>query len=259
MNITDPGFKVDAPLALPEDEVQLWRVDLEAIRSDESRWQRLLSTDERKRASRFHFPRDRQCFVASRALLRTILAAYLNADPNNLSFFYSNQEKPSLGPTHADSGITFNVSHSGAIALYAFTRRREVGVDVEHVRRDFDVEAIARRFFSPREQRQLADLPAEERIDAFFRCWTLKEAYIKATRNGLTLPLTQFDVSLGGVKKSALLETRPDGSEAGHWFLREVAAGPDYIAALCVRGRGQDWKLNDWSGAPPFKSAILND
>jgi 4'-phosphopantetheinyl transferase len=146
MNITDPGFKVDAPLALPEDEVQLWRVDLEAIRSDESRWQRLLSTDERKRASRFHFPRDRQCFVASRALLRTILAAYLNADPNNLSFFYSNQEKPSLGPTHADSGITFNVSHSGAIALYAFTRRREVGVDVEHVRRDFDVEAIARRF-----------------------------------------------------------------------------------------------------------------
>jgi len=147
MNIADSGFKIDSPLALPEDEVQLWRVDLEAIRSDESRWQRVLSPDESKRASRFHLPSDRQRFVASRALLRTILAAYLAADSNDLSFSYSDEEKPSLGSANADSGIRFNVSHSGRIALYAFTRRREIGVDVEQVRRDFVVEAIARRFF----------------------------------------------------------------------------------------------------------------
>jgi len=248
MNITDSGFKIDAPLALPEDEVQLWRVDLEAICSDESRWQRVLSPDENKRASRFHFPIDRQRFVASRACLRTILGAYLTAGANDVSFSYSDKEKPSLRSVHADSGITFNVSHSGRIALYAFTRRREIGVDVEQVRRDFDVEAIARRFFSPREQRQLADFCNEERVDAIFRCWTRKEAYIKATGKGLSLPLAQFDVSLGAVKKSALLETRPDGSEAGRWFLREVQGGPGYIAAICVRG--QDWKLNDWSGDP---------
>ena len=245
MNITDSGFRIEAPLALPESEVQLWRVDLEAIRADESRWQEALSSDELKRASRFHFPRDRQRFIASRALLRTILAGYLATDPGGLSFSYSKKEKPSLGPAHA-SDITFNVTHSGGIALFAFTRQREIGVDVEQVRRDFDMEAIARRFFSVPEQEQLAALPAEERVDAFFRCWTRKEAYIKATGDGLSLPLHQFDVSLGAGEPNALLATRPDGSEAGRWLLREVPGGSGYIAALCVRG--QVWKLNDWSG-----------
>ncbi len=94
MNITDSGFQVGAPLALPEDEVHLWRVDLEAIRADESCWQQVLSSDELTRASRFHFPSDRQRFVASRALLRTILASYLATDPSGLSFSYSRVENP---------------------------------------------------------------------------------------------------------------------------------------------------------------------
>jgi 4'-phosphopantetheinyl transferase len=245
MNITDSGFQIEEPLALPDDEVQLWRVDLEATRADESRW-KVLSSDELTRASRFHFPRDRQRFVASRALLRIILAAYLATDPSRLRFSYSEKEKPSLGPAHAGSGVTFNVSHSGGIALLAFARRRDIGVDVEQVRRDFDLETIARRFFSPHEQRQLETLPAEEKPDAFFRCWTRKEAYIKATGDGLSLPLSQFDVSLGAGDPNALLATRPDGSEVRRWLLQEVPAGLGYVAALCVRG--QDWKLNDWSG-----------
>ncbi len=247
MNITGSGFPIEESLPLPEDEVQLWRVDLEAIGADESRWRQVLSSDERARASRFHFARDRQRFVAARALLRRILASYLATDPNSLTFSYSKKEKPSLGPADVDKGITFNVSHSGGIALFAFSRRREVGIDVEQVRRDADLEAIARRFFSTREQGQLAALPAEEKFDAFFRCWTRKEAYIKATGDGLSLPLSQFDVSLATGEKNALLATRPDGSEAGRWLLQEVPAGPGFIAALCVRG--QDWKLNTWSGA----------
>ena len=245
MNITDSGFHIESPLVLTEDEVQLWRIDLEAIGADESRWQRVLSADELERASRFHFSRDRQRFVASRAWLRTILASYLATDPNGLSFSYSKKEKPSLAQTRADSGVTFNVSHSGGIALLAFTRRREIGVDIEQVRSDADWEAIARRFFSTHEQTQLAALPTEEKVDAFFRCWTRKEAYIKATGDGLSLPLNQFDVSLAAGEKSALLATRPDGLEAGRWLLQEVPGGPGYIAALCVRGR--DWRLNEWS------------
>jgi 4'-phosphopantetheinyl transferase len=248
MNITDSGFQIESRLPLPEDEVQLWRVDLEAIGGDESRWQQVLSSDELARASRFHFSRDRQRFVASRALLRSILASYLATDPGSLSFSYSKKEKPSLGPAHADSGVTFNVSHSGGIGLFAFARRREIGVDVEQVRRDPDLEAIARRFFSTHEQNQLAALSTEEKVDAFFRCWTRKEAYIKATGDGLSLPLNQFDVSLGATETNALLATRPDGSEAGRWLLREVPGGAGYTAALCVRGR--DWRLNDWSATP---------
>jgi 4'-phosphopantetheinyl transferase len=246
MNITDSAFQIEPSLALAEDEVHLWRVDLEAIRADESRWQKVLSSDESARASRFHFPDDRQRFVASRALLRTILAAYLVTDPSGLRFSYSKKEKPRLGPEHAGSDVTFNISHSGGIALFAFTRRREIGVDVEQVRRDFDVEAIAHRFFSAPEQRQLDALPKENKFEAFFRCWTRKEAYIKATGEGLSLPLHEFDVSIAARDSDALLSTRPDDSEAALWSLREIPAGLGYVAALCVRGR--EWHLKDWSG-----------
>ena len=244
-NITGSGFQIESPLSLPEDEVQLWRIDLEALGGDESRWQRLLSPDESARAARYHFARDRQRFVAARALLRTILASYLATDPGSVHFSYSKKEKPSLGPAHAGSNVRFNVTHSGGIALLAFTRRREIGVDVEQVRHDFEASAIARRYFSTHEQNQLADLPAEEKAAAFFRCWTRKEAYIKATGDGLSLPLSQFDVSLAPGDKNALVAMRPDESEAEGWLLQEAPAGPGYVAALCARGR--DWTLNDWS------------
>ncbi|MGD0568944.1 MAG: 4'-phosphopantetheinyl transferase superfamily protein [Candidatus Sulfotelmatobacter sp.] len=244
MNINHSSFRIESPLSLPEDEVQLWRVDLEAIGPDELRWQKVLSSDESTRAFRFHFSRDRRRYAASRALLRMILAAYLAVDPAELSFSYSDKEKPSLGAAHSGSGVTFNISHSGGIALLAFTRRREIGVDVEQIRSDFDLEGIAQRFFSAHEQQELFALPSEERANGFFRCWTRKEAYIKATGDGLSLPLTQFDVSINASKENALLATRPDRSEAGRWQMREVPAGPGFVAALCVRG--QDWKLKHW-------------
>ncbi|MCU1304281.1 MAG: 4-phosphopantetheinyl transferase superfamily protein [Candidatus Sulfotelmatobacter sp.] len=247
MNIADPDFQIEEPLTLAEEEVQLWRVDLEAIRDNESRWQEILSPDESTRASRFHFPTDRQRFAAARALLRIILAGYLAENPKHLSFSYSKKEKPSLGPDYAASGMTFNISHSGGVALLAFARRREIGVDVEQVRQDFDVEAIARRFFSAHEREHLAALPDGEKFEAFFRCWTRKEAYIKATGDGLSLPLHQFDVSVAAEDRDALLATRPDASEATLWSLREIPVGPGYAAALCAHGRG--WHLKDWSRA----------
>ena len=245
MNIIHADFQIEAPQALAENEVQLWRADLDAVGGNEARWQKVLSSDESARAARFHFARDRQRFLASRALLRIILGSYLATGPKNIGFCYSKKEKPSLGPENAASGITFNVSHSGGIGLFAIARRREIGVDVEQVRRDFDVEAIARRFFSGNEREQLEALPSEKRFEAFFRCWTRKEAYIKAIGEGLALPLHQFDVSIAAGGNDALLATRPDDSEAGRWRLREVSAGPGYAAALCVRGR--DWRLKDWS------------
>ena len=244
MNIIDPTFRLEPQISLPEDEVHLWRVNLAGVAPTEQRWKQLLSEDERKRAGRFHFSRDREFFTATRALLRTILGCYAACDPSQLVFRYSDKEKPSLKDGFSNQ-LEFNVSHSGTTAMLAFARGRALGVDVEQIREDFDTDAIARRFFSTHEVQQLFSLDPAERHQAFFRCWTRKEAYIKAVGTGLSLPLGQFDVSLKPGDANALLSTRPDSTEADRWSLREVPAGEAYVAALCVQGHG--WRLKSWS------------
>jgi 4'-phosphopantetheinyl transferase len=241
MHISDPDFQRGARLTLPDDEVHLWRIDLAAVGPAEKRWQKILSPDERARAARFHFERDRQHFTATRALLRTLLASYVGSEPADLVFRYSDKEKPSLQPQPSHGPMEFNVSHSGTAALLAFARERTLGVDIEIIRDDFDPAALAHRFFSKHEQSQLAALDPSEKYSGFFRCWTRKEAYIKAVGTGLSLPLDQFDVSLRPGDEHALLATRPEASEAATWSLRELPVGDEYIAALCVRGRG--WRL----------------
>jgi 4'-phosphopantetheinyl transferase len=249
MNITHGDFQVE-PFSLPEEEVHLWRIDLSALRTGEDRWQRILSSDEAARAARYRFQVDRQRYAISRGVLRTILGSYLRIDPVCIAFSYSAREKPSLSSVHAESGITFNISHSGEVTLLAFTRNRDIGVDVEEIGRKSDLEAIARRFFSAHEQKQLFALPPEARSEAFFRCWTRKEAYIKATGDGLSLPLSQFDVSIAPGDCDALIATRPDATEAARWSMREIPAGAGYIGALCVRGR--DWELRGWQEPKPI-------
>jgi 4'-phosphopantetheinyl transferase len=239
MHISDSNFQLAEQLTLPEDEVHLWQVDLAAVAAAEQRWQQILSADERARAARFHFPRDRQHYTATRALLRTILAGYVAAHPAELVFRYSEKDKPSLAL--AGNQVEFNVSHSGTTALLAFARGRALGVDVERVRDDLDPAVLAHRFFSTHEQNQLATIPPSEKYHAFFRCWTRKEAYIKARGTGLSLPLDQFDVSLRPGDENALLSTRPDAAEAALWSLQEIPAGNGYIAALCVQSHG--WRL----------------
>jgi len=240
MNI-DADFAIKTGLDLNAGDVHLWRVNVAAARSHVSKWISILTPDEVKRASRFHHAIDRDRFVAARALLRQVLGSYLGSDPRALTFTYSEKEKPALGGKEAGSGIAFNVSHSGNIALLAFARSREVGVDVEQVRSDIDTKAIAARFFSVTEQEQLAALPAAERHQAFFLCWTRKESFIKATGKGLSLPLRQFDVSLKPSDHNALLATRPDPLARTQWTLRDITVEPGYTAALCVSGT--DWRL----------------
>jgi GDP-mannose 6-dehydrogenase len=137
-------------LTLGADEVHLRRVDLELAASGIAQWLPILSADEQARAARFHFDRDRHRFVATRGILRQTLGAYLAIDPKALTFQYSKKDKPALGGAEAASGLAFNVSHSGKIALLAFTRARQVGVDVEQIRHNSDTTAIAARFFFSR-------------------------------------------------------------------------------------------------------------
>lgn len=229
--------------SLLADEVHVWRLDLE--RPAES-FVELLQPDEVARANRFYFEKDRKHFVVARAFLRLLLGWYLNTDPKRLQFAYGAWGKPSLNGQFRESRLRFNMSHSHGVALYGITERREIGVDVEQVRADFASDDIARHFFSPLEVGVLCALPEDDRVAAFFRCWTRKEAYIKATGRGMSQALDGFDVTLGSGNDVALLRTE-DGSHE-RWRLLDVAVGAGYAGALAVEkpvGNIRYWNGDD--------------
>ena len=233
-----------AELTLLSDEVHVWCASLDMTSPHIRRLQATLSADELERASRLHFAKDRRRFVVARGVLRSLLGRYLGVEPRQLRFSYSAYGKPTLVPTSGGARLCFNVSHSHELALYAVTYGREIGVDVEHIRTNIACEEIAERFFSAQERALLRTLPAHLKHDAFFHCWTRKEAYIKARGEGLSLPLDQFDVAFAPGKPAALLATRWAPHEASCWELRELTPGPGYAAALAVGGHG--WRLACW-------------
>jgi 4'-phosphopantetheinyl transferase len=231
-------------LVLGCDEVHVWRATLDQTPSHIQSFLHNLAADEQARAERFHFERDREHFIVARGVLRAILGGYLKRAPECLSFCYSSHGKPALAGESDGDATRFNVSHSHGIALYAVTRGREVGIDLERIRSDLEFEELAGRFFSRQEVAMLRTLPIEAQREAFFRCWTRKEAYLKARGEGLSLPLDQFDVSLAPGEPAAILGTQPDPSEASRWSLQELAPAPGYVAALAVEGHG--WRLACW-------------
>ncbi|MGD0652454.1 MAG: 4'-phosphopantetheinyl transferase superfamily protein, partial [Verrucomicrobiia bacterium] len=195
-------------LVLGCDEVHVWRATLDQTPSQIQSFLHNLAADEQARAERFYFEKDREHFIAARGVLRAILGGYLNRPPECLSFCYNSHGKPALAGESDGDAIRFSVSHSYGVALYAVTRGREVGIDIERIRFDLEVAEIAERFFSRREVAMLRTLPTEVQREAFFRCWTRKEAYIKARGEGLSLPLDQFDVSLAPGEPAAVLGTQ---------------------------------------------------
>jgi 4'-phosphopantetheinyl transferase len=227
------------PPPLGVDEAHLWRLDLDAAGSEAAA--DILSEEERARAARFHFERDRRRFIAGRAALRRILGAYLERAPTALVFVMGHHGKPEL----EDPGLEFNLSHSGGCGLIAVTRGRRIGVDVEGIRTDFACEDIARRFFAPAEVKILAASPPDEYATAFFRCWTRKEAYVKARGDGLSLALDRFEVPLEATATRAIASCLDDPPESSRWSLREVLPRPGYLGALVVEGDG--WTLRTFA------------
>jgi 4'-phosphopantetheinyl transferase len=229
----DLGASTASP-TLTDGEIHVWRQSLEPWSHPVERYRSVLSPDELQRAGRFRFDRDRNEFLVSRATLRTLLGCYLDIPANQLRFFYSEYGRPLLPASDYAEEVDFNVSHSDGMLLLAFTRGRKIGIDIEKVRRDFVTAEIAERFFSAAERLALRELPHEQRHEAFFRCWTRKEAFIKALGEGLRHPLDQFDVSLAAGQPPTLLATRPDAGEARRWLLWNVPVPSDYVAALAA-------------------------
>lgn len=224
-----------AALALPENEVHVWRVALDPPTARIEELKETLSTDESRRASRFHLEAHRGHYIVARGVLRALLSRYLDRPPEALRFIYGEHGKPALD----EGSLHFNVSHSRALALYALARERQVGVDIEYMRKKVAREQIAERFFAPQEVAALQATAAELQEAAFFKCWTRKEAYLKARGDGISLPLDSFVVALG--EEAALLRYEGDPGEVARWSLRGVDPGPGYAAALCAEGN--DWQL----------------
>jgi len=231
-------------ISLSNSDVHIWRasLNLPAARVDELA--EVLSGDEQERAGRFHFERDRRRFIVARAALRTILGQYEQLEPGRLQFRYGPQGKPFLADQPEHNELRFNIAHSHELALLGFTRGRELGVDLEYIRPLKDLNQIAARFFSARENATLKKLPSSQKQVAFYTCWTRKEAYIKAIGEGLSMPLDAFDVSLGPDAPAALISVRDDPDEARRWSMQALQPAPNYIAAFIVEGR--TWHLARW-------------
>lgn len=232
---------------LADNEVHVWRAQLELSASQGQRLRGILTDDELDRANRFAFEIDRQRFIAARGTLRSILSRYITIYPSDLRFHYNQYGKPSLAPEFSGYLLNFNLSHSGSMALYAITRNMEIGVDVERVRSDFEYEEVGNRFFSVHEVSILRTIPTKKKLEAFYNCWTRKEAYIKAHGKGLSLPLDSFDVSFAPWEPPMLLITEDETQERSLWTLLDLKPGLGYMGALAVKGIGCRLSYWDWS------------
>jgi 4'-phosphopantetheinyl transferase len=230
---------------LLHDDVHVWCAWLDQSISSLEWLTQTLSVDERMRAERFQFEQDRKRFIIGRGLLRTILGYYVGIEPGRVHFCYGIYGKPALVEMPGRSTLRFSVAHAHGLALYAVTRDRELGVDLEYIRHIAENEQIVDRYFSDREKAVFRALTSDKKQEAFFTYWTCKEAYLKATGEGLTRPLNQIDVSLVPGEPARLISVDGDVKQASRWTLQELRPVPGFAAALVVEGQG--WRLSCWN------------
>jgi 4'-phosphopantetheinyl transferase len=244
------GFPVRAPSPAPElapGRIHLWSLRLDPSPAAVAALEALLSPDERERAGRFRFDKHRRQYAVGRGALRTLLGTYLDRDPARIAFSYGPRGKPYLA-TLAASGLQFNLSNSDERALIGLVLGREIGVDLEFAKPMPDCEEIAERFFSASEREVLRSLPAERKEEAFFNCWTRKEAYLKAVGEGLAAPLDSFDVTLAPGEAPRMLTLEGDAERARRWFFADLRPAERYAGALAIEGEpeGGAWQVDRW-------------
>jgi 4'-phosphopantetheinyl transferase len=227
-----------AKLILGGNEIHIWRASLDYKTTVIDSWETQLAATERARAAGFVYWRDRRRFVARRTILRKILSRYLDCPSTDVRFIYHAQGKPALHPDGNAIPIRFNLSQSRDLAVYAFSWR-EVGIDVEAIRRDIKAEDIATRLFSSSEVAQFRSTAPDQKTERFFLCWTRKESYVKGLGAGLSLPLNSFTVSL-----TAQLLHETATINGAVWKLCSFLAKQTHIAS--VMGRGEKWSLRFW-------------
>jgi 4'-phosphopantetheinyl transferase len=223
------------------NEVHVWLVRLDAslcLPCGES----LLSAEENERASKFKFERDRRRYIVSHAALRSVLSTYLDLPPGSLKFAAGPNGKPKLTPIRGEELVQFNLSHANEVALIAVAREKEIGVDVEWIERDTPFREIAGRFFSAQEAAALDALPSHLQKIAFFKCWTSKEAFLKAKSTGLSDKLDEVEI-LSIREKGVRIK-----SAVADWRLVELDPGDGYAGAVVFEGNEREIQCYLWHG-----------
>lgn len=219
---------------LGENEIQLYRFALDKMRSRLASLKKILSSDEREKAQRALVDGLCETRLIMFGLLRECLAGFLDRDPAEIEYGYGPHGKPFISPRQNPHCIEFNISHTENVLLIAVTKGQALGIDVERLDRCVDALELAERYFTKNEYKQLLALPEVKLNEGFFRCWTRKEAYIKATGLGLHCPLDSFEVSLSA-SGPGLLSVNGDGDAAAEWSIIEIDAGADLMASLAVK------------------------
>ena len=222
------------PFTISNQAVDIWRFPLQASSAVVACLEESLSPDERDRAARFHFDHLRRSYICGRGALRHLLARYLQVSPSSIRFAYGVKGKPALAD---QPSLRFNLAHAGDLAAVAFTADCEIGIDLEPIRPMPDLQQIAGRFFCPEESAEILSLPPVERDRAFFLCWTRKEAYVKAVGEGLSLPLSDFRVTVRSNEPTRLIHIGYSEKDAKAWTLEDLYLAPEFAAAIAYRDR----------------------
>lgn len=224
-------------LNLSGEEVHLWWVNLRDEIAHVKDYYKILSIDEINRAARYHCQQQRYSFIVRRGLLRVILSKYLSIHSKNLRFIYSKFGRPSLDFKFNEMGLIFNISHSNGFAIYAITRGRKVGIDIEFLTNSFFYEGIIDQILSPKEMRLYFALQPNIRLRAFYESWTSKEAYLKATGCGLSTALNQVEVFFELNDPKIIMNSQSiDPNRNQIWSLSKLGSLHGYAAALVVGG-----------------------
>lgn len=234
------------PNHLGETEVHLWVVRLAVIPEKSSYFKSILSLDEQERAGRFQKIRDTERYVAARGSLRSLLGGYLAIEPDQLKFACDAFGKPRLAGEVPLISVSFSVSHCDDLALFGFVRSHKIGVDLERVRTEIEVEDLAERYFSPNEFQRLCSLPADQRREAFYCGWTRKEAYLKGRGEGLSYGLDSVEVSLGPGEPAVILGASDDPDVSGHWTVQHLSPAPGYVGAVAVEAGNIAFRYLRW-------------
>lgn len=242
------------PTRLPElrhTDVHVWAASLEG---EAATWAKLLSPTEQERAAAFHFELHRRRFSVGRGLLRLILSRYLNAQPEEVDFTCGSHGKPELCASFAANELRFNLAHSEDLVIVAVTRLGAVGVDLERIAPLKDMDDLVARFFSARENERFQKLPPDQKSPAFFNLWTRKEAWLKATGEGIAHSLNLVEVSFLPGEPARLLSMPEHLSQGARWSLYELTPASNFAAALAVAGEGINLQCWHWHHVPACAS-----